>query len=103
MEIMQEEAEEKFNPELFAGFERLVGYYPPGICVRLDNGETGVVYRTDPEALRHPSVLIVKGADGNKLDAPRRTELSNADGGDRLSVAEVLDAEDAGVDPFDYL
>lgn len=103
MEIMQEEAEEKFNPDLFAGFARLVGYYPPGICVRLDNDEAGIVFRTNPEALDRPGVLIVRDAAGNKLDAPRRVELAELGGDERMAVAEVLDADAAGIDPFDYL
>lgn len=103
MEIMQKEAEEKFNPDLFAGFARLVGYYPPGICVRLSNGETAIVYKTNPDALRRPAVLVVHGADGGKLIAPRRTDLANHDDCRDLSVAAILDAEEAGVDPFDYL
>ena len=100
MEIMHEEAEEKFNPDLFAGFARLVGYYPPGICVRLSNGETAIVYKPNPDALRRPGVLVVHDAAGEKLVAPRHTDLADHDD---LSVAAILDAEEAGVDPFDYL
>ncbi len=103
MEIMHEEAEEKFNPDLFAGFARLVGYYPPGICVRLSNGETAIVYKTNPDALRRPGVLVVRGADGDKLAAPRHTDLADRNDCGDLSVASVLDAEEAGIDPFDYL
>lgn len=103
LEIMQEEAEEKFNPELFAGFARLVGYYPPGICVRLDNGEVAIAYQTNPEALERPAVLVVRDASGNRLTSPRRVDLASQDGGKSLAVAEVLDAEIAEVDPFDYL
>ncbi|MCH7826021.1 MAG: HD domain-containing protein [Acidobacteria bacterium] len=103
MEIMHEEAPKKFNPDLFAGFAKLVGYYPPGICVRLDNNEVGIVYRANPDALRQPAVLVVHGADGTKLGAPRRVDLASSNGSEKLTVAEVLAAEDAGVDPFDYL
>jgi HD-GYP domain-containing protein (c-di-GMP phosphodiesterase class II) len=103
MEIMQEEAEEKFNQDLFAGFARLVGYFPPGICVRLSNGETAIVYQTNPDALHRPGVLVVHGADGGKLVAPRRVNLADREDSGDLSVAATLDAEEAGVDPFDYL
>ncbi|MGD8330496.1 MAG: HD domain-containing protein [Acidobacteriota bacterium] len=103
LEIMQEEAHEKFNPELFAGFARLVGYYPPGICVLLDSGEIAIVYRANPEALERPAVLVVRDASGSHLATPRRIDLSRRDDGRRRAVAEVLDAEVAEVDPFDYL
>ncbi len=100
---MHEDAAKKFNPDLFAGFAKLVGYYPPGICVRLDNDEVGIVYQANPDALRQPAVLVVRGADGTKLGAPRRVDLASSNGSETLTVTEVLAAEDAGVDPFDYL
>jgi len=103
MEIMHEEAPKKFNPDLFAGFAKLVGYYPPGICVRLNNDEVGIVYQANPDALRQPAVLVVHAADGTKLGTPGRVDLASPAGGEELTVAEVLAAEDAGVDPFDYL
>ena len=103
MEIMHEEAAKKFNPDLFAGFAKLVGYYPPGICVRLDNDEVGIVYRANPDALRQPTVLVVNSADGTKLGTPRLVDLASSNDSEELTVAEVLAAEEAGVDPFDYL
>lgn len=100
MEIMHEEAPEKFNPDLFDGFARLVGFYPPGICVQLASGEIGIVHRSNPDDLRRPSVLLVRDAGGARFDKPRRFELSEAPD---ASIAAVLDAETAEVDPFDYL
>lgn len=100
MEIMQEEAAEKFNPDLFAGFLRLVGYYPPGICVQLASGETGIVYHANADDPRRPGVLLVRDAGGARFDNPHRLELAEARD---ASIAAVLDAETAQVDPFDYL
>ena len=103
MEIMHEEAPEKFNPDLFAGFARLVGYYPPGMCVRLDSDEVAVVYETNPDALRHPHVLVVTGPEGNTLEAPYKLDMSDPAERPAVDVTAVLDADEAGVDPFDYL
>jgi hypothetical protein len=101
MEIMHEEAPHKFNHDLFEGFVRLMGYYPPGICVRLDGGEVGIVYQVNPAAPRQPGVLVVRDAAGEPIEAPRRIDLAADD--PSPAIVEVLDAEAAGVDPFDYL
>jgi putative nucleotidyltransferase with HDIG domain len=101
MEIMHEEAPHKFNHDLFEGFVRLMGYYPPGICVRLDSGEVGIVYQVNPAAPRQPGVLVVRDAAGEPIDTPRRIDLAVDD--PSPTIVEVLDAEAVGVDPFDYL
>jgi putative nucleotidyltransferase with HDIG domain len=101
MEIMHEEAQQKFNHDLFEGFVRMMGYYPPGICVRLDGGEVGIVYHVNPAAPRQPGILVVRDAAGEPIDTPRRIDLAADD--PSPAIVEVLDAEAAGVDPFDYL
>ncbi len=103
MDIMQAEAPVKFNPVLFDGFSKMVGYYPPGTCVKLNSGEVGIVYQANAEALRRPRVLVVHDADARKLDAPRQIDLAAAESGSPSSITEVLDADEAGVEPFDYL
>ena len=101
MEIMQQEAPTKFNPDLFEGFEKLVGYYPPGTCVRLQSGDVGIVYQTNPDEPRKPHVLLVRHEDDSRYEPPQRLNLGESDG--QGHVAEVLDAEAVEVDPFDYL
>jgi len=103
MEIMQKEAAEKFDADLFSGFARLVGYYPPGVCVRLDTAEIAVVFENNADDLHRPRVLVVQDADGRKLDAPQKLDLASPQDGARVGIELVVDAEEAGVDPFDYL
>ncbi|MFQ5742970.1 MAG: HD-GYP domain-containing protein [Acidobacteriota bacterium] len=104
MNIMQEEAGAKFNPDLFAGFARMVGYYPPGTCVQLGEGEIGVVYQSNPDALKRPRILLVRDKQEQVLDPPRRIDLNEAgNGGYPYAIAEAVEAEAVGVDPFDYL
>jgi putative nucleotidyltransferase with HDIG domain len=106
MEIMRQDVGTKFNPDIFAGFARMLGYYPPGTCVRLHTGELGVVYKTNPEELERPHLLLVRDPEDRPLDPPRRVDLTER-GGDaevfERSIVEVVDAESVGLDPFDYL
>jgi HD-GYP domain-containing protein (c-di-GMP phosphodiesterase class II) len=104
MEIMHEEAEKKLDAELFAGFARLVGFYPPGTCVELSSGAIGISCRTNPDHLRAPLLKVVLDGDGNRLDPPVHLDL--ADPGEDNPFGElvkVVDSEEAGVDAFDYL
>lgn len=101
LEIMDEEVVDKFEPELFQGFAHMVGYYPPGTCVRLDDGACAITYRPNPEDLRRPRVLIVCNPAGHRIDPPESADLGN--GASHRSIIEVIDSEQAGIDPFDYL
>jgi len=103
MDIMHEEAAEKFNPDLFEGFARMMGYYPTGICVRLDSDEIGIVYQTNPDDLRRPSVLVVHDRKNEKLASPRRVDLAAGTDEGATEITAAVDAEEMGVDPFDYL
>jgi putative nucleotidyltransferase with HDIG domain len=106
MEIMRQDVGTKFNADLFEGFARMLGYYPPGTCVRLHTGEVGVVYQANPDHLERPHVLLVQSNDHRALDPPRRVDLTDLGPDEKTfkrSIVEVLDAESAGLDPFDYL
>ncbi len=99
MRIMEEDAETKFDADLFAGFRRMLGYYPPGTCLRLSDGRTAVARTTnllDPE---HPRVLVVRTVDGDEIEPPEALDLAQAE----IDVEEVADPELLDIDPVDYL
>lgn len=100
MRIMEEETAQKFDADLFAGFRRMLGYYPPGTVVRLSDGTIAVSERADPDDVERPSVLAVRRADGADVEPPELIQLSQRPD---LSVAEVVDGESLGIDPMDYL
>jgi putative nucleotidyltransferase with HDIG domain len=106
MEIMRKDVGTKFNTDIFTGFARMVGYYPPGTCVRLHTGELGVVCKTNPDDLERPYLLLVHDHEDRPLDPPRQIDLTerspDAETFER-SIVEVVDAESVGLDPFDYL
>lgn len=61
----------KFDDRLTRIFINELGLYPPGIYVRLDNGELAVVIgRT--EDFKHPLVACIKKPDGNMHSSPRK-------------------------------
>ncbi len=76
--------------EIIAKFTELIGPYPPGTLVRLENGEVGVVSRrTRPaDAL---TVHALRGGDGMTLPLP--AERSTVEPG--CAIAEALDEDSA--------
>ena len=64
-------AQEKTDPVGHA-MVRIIGLYPPGTFVRMDNEELGIVVRRSMLPNPHPPYLVIVGsADGELLPAPR--------------------------------
>lgn len=85
----------KFDDKLTKVFINELGLYPPGVYVRLENGELAVVVgRT--EDFKAPMVACIKKPDGNMYSSPRRH--NSAEPGYRIK--HVCDpAERVRVDP----
>jgi putative nucleotidyltransferase with HDIG domain len=104
MEIMHEEVGDKLDPDLFSGFARLLGFYPPGTCLQLTSGAIAVACRSNPDNLRAPLVRVVLDAHGRRCDLPIELDLAVTDGDNPFGdPVQVIDAETVGIDPFDYL
>jgi len=50
---------ELFDPELIRLFTRVVPIYPAGAMVKLNDGRTGIVSKSNPECLSRPKIRIV--------------------------------------------
>lgn len=100
MRIMEEEAPKKFDQELFEGFLRMLGYYPPGTVVRLTDGSIAVAEKANPDDKERPLVVVIRSADGRDLEPPRPLDLYRDPS---VAVAEVVDGDAIGIDPFDYV
>jgi hypothetical protein len=50
---------ELFDPDLVRTFTRAVPVYPAGAMVKLNDGRTGIVSKSNPECLRRPQIRIV--------------------------------------------
>lgn len=59
-----------FHPDLVGAFFRLIGVYPPGTLVRLNDQSVGVVRRANPGAIFKPQVEVLYGPDGSRLPKP---------------------------------
>jgi hypothetical protein len=57
------------EPGLAEQFAHVIGSYPPGTLVRLQNGEVGVI-SARPDAMGALTVHALRGADGKALPAP---------------------------------
>lgn len=53
---------ELFDPELVRTFTRIVPIYPTGTMVKLNDGRTGIVIKSNPDCLRSPRIRIISGA-----------------------------------------
>ncbi|MDD5312309.1 MAG: HD domain-containing protein [Dehalococcoidia bacterium] len=52
---------EQFDPELVRIFTKLVPLYPAGAMVKLNDGSSGIVCKSNPEYFRRPKVRIISG------------------------------------------
>ncbi|NKB90070.1 MAG: HD domain-containing protein [Acidobacteria bacterium] len=98
MQIMEEEADAKFSAEIFEGFRRMMGYYPPGTVVLLDNGCAAIVDRVNPNDAKAPDVMLVRDAAGHDIEPPRKVALAESE----LEVDKVLGPTETDIDPMDY-
>jgi len=57
-----------FDPVLAKVFAQLLGIYPVGSCLELNNGEIGLVMRQNPSTIDLPIVKIIVDRDHNKVD-----------------------------------
>jgi len=101
MKIMEEDVGRLFDPDLFEGFFKMMGYYPPGTLVQLEDGAMAIAYASNLDDPRKPHVLLVKSASGSLVDPPERLDLSQS--GPETQIATLADPDEVGVDPLDVL
>ena len=90
-----------YDPGATKAFVAMLGIYPMGAVVILDDGSTAVVYRVNNDDLLHPRVKILADASGRWLDNPEVLDLRIIDvetGKPLHTIAECVPAADAGVD-----
>lgn len=94
--IMYEMRDKDIEHETLARFIRMLGVYPVGSVVELEDGFRGVVCAANPESPAKPQVLLVQDAAGNALSPGRVLDLGleGAPG-----VNQCLDPERAGILP----
>ena len=96
-----EQAGHSLDPALVAAFVNMIGRYPLGTAVLLDNGEVGVVYlnHPDPAEASRPIVRVVVDSQGQPVRQARILDLRDrADGGYERSIVRSVAAESLGID-----
>ena len=90
-----------YDPGVTKALVAMLGIYPMGAVVLLDDGTTAVVYRVNNDDLLHPRVKVLADSSGRWFEQPEILDLRLVDvnTGDALhSIAECVPAADAGVD-----
>jgi len=90
-----------FDVGLLEGFIKCIGIYPIGSVVRLSSGEVGIIVASDECNRLKPILLIVQNAEGSPMEQRRLINMASASwekGGAPLTIEQVLEPKDAGVD-----
>lgn len=85
-----------YDPDLVRVFINLLGLYPVGTALRLDNGEIAVVYHSsdDPERFDRPFVRLLRDVNGQAVERTVIRDLSEKDPLTRTykySIAHVVE------------
>ena len=91
------------EPGLVLRFMEMMGKYPVGTLVRLDNNEIAVVSRPNPADSEAPIVKVVIDAHGLKLEVPKVKRLSDETGQRYASIVAIVDPIVKNIDVARYL
>ena len=105
LEVMKRNDGLQFDQHLVRRFTQLLGIYPPGNLVRLDNGGMAVVTAVHAPEPFKPRVKMIRTPAGETIETPYEVNLWEA--GDETegprSVQAPLDPAEHGLDPLTYL
>ncbi len=90
-----------YDPGVTKALVAMLGIYPMGAVVTLDDGSTAVVYRVNNDDLLHPRVKVLADPTGRWNETPEVIDLRVVDyhtGEAVRSITECVPAADAGVD-----
>lgn len=106
MRRLTRSAGKQFNKEMVERFIRSIGIYPLGSLVRLKNGALAIVITSDEKRRLHPTILLVRDADG-KARLPRKvlnlTFIESGTLSDKYGIYGVLNPDDEHIDVRDIL
>lgn len=57
-----------FDPKLLKSFFQVIGVYPPGTLVELDDGSVGIVLKESATDIKRPQVEILYDGEGRKME-----------------------------------
>ena len=105
LEVMKRNDGQQFDQHLVRRFTQLLGIYPPGNLVRLDDGALAVVMAVHAPEPFKPRVKVIVTPKGEHLETPYEVNLwevvEEAQG--PKSVKAPLDPAEHGIDPLAFL
>ena len=99
--VLMQGRSKAYDPSVTKALVAMLGIYPMGAVVTIDDGSTGVVFRVNKDDLLRPRVKRLIGADGKWLEEPETVDLRLIDPETStyaLSITECIPASDAGID-----
>jgi HD-GYP domain-containing protein (c-di-GMP phosphodiesterase class II) len=99
--VLMQGREKAYDPGVTKQLVAMLGIYPMGAVVTLDDGSTAVVYRVNSDDLLHPRVKVLIDSRGRWNEVPEVADLRLVDthtGAPICSIAECISAAEAGVD-----
>jgi hypothetical protein len=90
-----------YDPGVTKALVAMLGIYPMGAVVKLDDESVAVVYRVNNDDLLHPRVKVLADAYGRWLETPEVLDLRVIDlttGGSVRAIVDCVPAVEAGVD-----
>ena len=105
LEVLKRNDGHQFDQNLVRRFTQLLGIYPPGNLVRLDDGAMAVVMAVHAPDPFKPRVKVIVTASGDRLETPFEINLfeATADTPGPKSVTASLDPAEYSIDPLSYL
>jgi HD-GYP domain-containing protein (c-di-GMP phosphodiesterase class II) len=96
-----------YDPNITKALVAMLGIYPMGAVIVLDDGTTAVVFRVNNDDLLHPRVKVLADPAGRWYDEPEIVDLRVVDattGQFARSIVDCVPAVDAGIeDVWQYL
>jgi HD-GYP domain-containing protein (c-di-GMP phosphodiesterase class II) len=93
LQMLYQQKGKYFNPDLVEAFIRVLGTYPTGSLVELDNGEVAIVYAQDHQLHLKPKVVLLLDPDKQPYHTHRIVSLADYTHGPRqtpVSIAKSL-------------
>ena len=105
LEVMKRNDGQQFDQHLVRRFTQLLGIYPPGNLVRLDDGALGVVMAVHAPDPFKPRVKVIRTPGGEDVEKPYEINLweAVAESPGPKAVKSPLDPAHHGLDPLNYL
>ena len=95
-----------FDPGLVKNFTTIIGSYPIGSLVELNNGDLALVLKENPENPQHPKVRIIANGQQQKYEEIILIDLSEKNEFDDnypLYIEKIINPEDVRIRINDYL